>query len=71
MPDIITHYYVQRMKCAGCIAAANKALAEVHGFERAEFDLKVGEATVNGDVDPQAICQALTQAGYPAVVKAG
>ena len=69
MADTITHYYVQGMKCAGCIAAANKALAEVLGFESAEFDLQAGEATIHGDVDPQAVCQALTQAGYPAVVR--
>ena len=69
MPETITRYYVQGMKCGGCIAAANKALAEVLGFESAEFDLKAGEAVVHGDVDPQAVCQALTQAGYPAVVK--
>jgi len=69
MTDTITHYYVQGMKCGGCITAANKALAEVMGFVRAEFDLKAGEATVYGDVDPQVVCQALAQAGYPAVVK--
>ena len=64
-----TKYYVQRMKCGGCIDTANKALAEVAGFESAEFDLSAGTAVVQGDVDPQAVCQSLTNAGYPAVVK--
>lgn len=64
-----TNYYVQKMKCGGCIDAANKALADVVGFESAEFDLAAGTAVVQGDVDPQAVCQALTAAGYPAVVK--
>ncbi|WP_455204651.1 heavy-metal-associated domain-containing protein [Kaarinaea lacus] len=64
-----TQYFVQGMKCDGCIANANTALAQVTGFEKADFDLNQGTATIEGDVDPQAVCQALTQAGYPAVVK--
>lgn len=64
-----TQYYVQGMKCGGCIEAGNKALAEVNGFESAEFDLATGTAVVQGDVDPQAVCMALSNAGYPAVVK--
>lgn len=69
MSEIKTKYFVQAMKCGGCIETANKALAEVTGFESAEFDLEAGTALVQGDVDPQAVCQALTAAGYPAVVK--
>jgi len=64
-----TQFFVQGMKCNGCIANANKALAEVPGFESAQFDLQQGTAEVQGDVDPQAVCQALAGAGYPAVVK--
>jgi copper chaperone CopZ len=64
-----TQFFVKGMKCDGCIAAANKALGELPGFENAEFDLKEGIAVVRGDVDPQAVCQALTDTGYPAVVK--
>lgn len=66
-----TQYFVQGMKCNGCIANANKALTEVPGFEAAQFDLKQGTAIVHGEVDPQAVCHALTGAGYPAVVKSG
>ena len=64
-----TQYFVQGMKCDGCIANANKALAEVPGFKNAQFDLKQGVAVVEGEVDPQAVCHALAGAGYPAVVK--
>jgi Cu+-exporting ATPase len=64
-----TAFYVQGMKCNGCITTAEKALQDVYGFESAEFDLAEGTAKITGDVDPQAVCQALTQAGYPAVVK--
>ena len=71
MSAIQTNYYVQGMKCGGCIETANKALADVLGFEGAEYDLQAGTAVVAGNVDPQAVCQALTAAGYPAVVKSG
>ncbi len=64
-----TQYYVQAMKCDGCIENGNKALTEVVGFENAKFDLAAKTAVVQGNVDPQAVCQALSAAGYPAVVK--
>jgi copper chaperone CopZ len=64
-----THYYVKGMKCGGCIAKAREALAQVPGFESADFDLKEGTGVVRGDVDPQAAAQALAGVGYPAVVK--
>jgi copper chaperone len=66
-----TQYHVQGMKCDGCIASAREGLAALPGFESAEFDLQAGVATVQGDVDPQAVCLALTERGYPAVVKSG
>ena len=64
-----TNFYVQGMKCDGCIATGKKALADIPGVESAEFDLASGTAVVIGDIDPQAVCQALTSAGYPSVVK--
>lgn len=69
MSETTTEFFVQGMKCGGCISAAEKALAGVPGFVSAEFDLEAGTAKVIGDVDPQTICQVLTEAGYPAVVK--
>ncbi len=63
-----TRFHVQGMKCGGCVTRANEALQSLPGFEAAEFDLKAGSALVKGAVDPQAVCAALTQAGYPAVV---
>lgn len=69
MSAVKTQFYVQGMKCQGCIDAANDALSQLPGFVSAEYDLAAGEAVVSGDVDPQAVCQALTEKGYPAVVK--
>lgn len=65
----VIHFYVQNMKCDGCIKKANEALQTVQGFESAEFDLKQGTATVTGAVDPQSVIATLTETGYPAVVK--
>ncbi len=69
MSETITEFFVQGMKCGGCIGNAEKALVGVPGFVSAEFDLDAAIARVVGEVDPQAVCQALTEAGYPAVVK--
>jgi copper chaperone CopZ len=69
MAEQRTEYFIQGMKCDGCIAAANEALAQVPGFVSAQFDLAQGVGVVVGDVDPQSVCQALTEKGYPAVVK--
>lgn len=67
--DIHTSFYVQGMKCGGCISKAREAIKDIPGMESAEFDLTSGTGVVIGDVDPQAVIQALTAAGYPAVVK--
>lgn len=64
-----TQYFVTGMKCDGCIKRANAALKDLPGFESAEFNLTEGTAVIAGDVDPQAVAQALTETGYPATVK--
>ncbi len=69
MSDTKTEFYVTGMTCNGCIKKANEALSQIQGFESAEFDLEQGTAEIVGAIDPQAATQALTDAGYPAVVK--
>lgn len=71
MSSTQTKYFVEKMKCDGCITTCKNALKDVVGVEDTEFDLQTGTAVVTGDVDPQAVCQALTAAGYPAVVNSG
>ncbi|MDH5324511.1 MAG: heavy-metal-associated domain-containing protein [Gammaproteobacteria bacterium] len=63
-----TRLHVEGMKCGGCIANATKALENLPGFEKAEFDLAQGQALIFGDIDPQAACQALKAVGFAAVV---
>ena len=60
-----THYSVQRMKCGGCIAKATAALSGLPGYISAEFDLKSASVVVQGNVDPQAVVDALNKVGYP------
>jgi len=64
-----TQFIVSNMKCQGCVDAATSAVKQVHGAESVSIDLEAGTAQVVGDIDPQAVCQALSEAGYPAVVK--
>lgn len=64
-----TQFYVSGMKCAGCAANVKQALEAMDGITVAEVDLEAGVAKTQGDVDPQAACQVLAEAGYPSVVK--
>ena len=64
-------YRVSGMKCGGCIAKATEALSKLPGYVSAEFNLKSGSAAVKGDVNAQAVVNALTKAGYPAEVDEG
>ena len=66
-----TRYKVSGMKCGGCIAKATEALSKLPGYVSAEFDLKSGSAAVKGDVETQAVVNALTKVGYPAEVDEG
>ena len=60
---------VEGMTCGGCVKKATEAVSQVQGFESAEFDLEAGTASISGAIDPQAAAQAMTEAGYPSVVK--
>ncbi len=69
--SVETKYKVSGMKCGGCIAKATEALSKLPGYVSAEFDLKSGSAAVKGDVDTQAVINALTKVGYPAEADEG
>jgi copper chaperone len=67
--EVKTQFYVTGMTCEGCVKKATEAVSKIQGFENSEFDLEAGTAMIEGDIDPQAAAQALTEVGYPAVVK--
>ncbi|MDH3407713.1 MAG: cation transporter, partial [Gammaproteobacteria bacterium] len=52
-------------------AKATEAVSKLPGYQACAFDLKTATAVVTGSVDPQAVVQALNQAGYPAEVVNG
>lgn len=69
MSEVQHHFEVQGMKCGGCIERAKKALAELPGFQSAEFDLQASTALVKGNIAPALVSQTLTKMGYPAKLK--
>lgn len=71
MNDIITRFYVHGMDSDECAGPISEALRQVSGVADVQLDLAQGVASVTGDIDPQAVCHVLAQAGYPAVVKSG
>jgi hypothetical protein len=64
-----TRFYVSGIKSENSLNNANKSLQPLPGFESAEFNAEEGTAIVYGDIDPQAVCFLLNEAGFPAVVK--
>ena len=69
MSTIQTQFHVSGMTCDDCVRNATEAALKVTGVESATFDLSSASGSVVGDCDPQAVCLALTEAGFPSVVK--
>ena len=67
--SVETEFYISGLTCDGCVKTAKGALSSITGFEDAEIDLRQGTMKVKGDVDPQAIAEAMASVGYGAVVK--
>ena len=56
------------MTCNHCVAHTKKALEAVPGVEKVEVTLDPGAAVVEGNADPQALIEAVKEAGYQAEV---
>src|SRR5690606_20826083 len=52
--------------CASCVRTIEKALSSVPGVERASMNLADHSAHVQGNVDPQALIDAVEAVGYGA-----
>ncbi|TVR09500.1 MAG: heavy-metal-associated domain-containing protein [Salinarimonadaceae bacterium] len=61
---------VEGMGCGGCVAAVEKIVLRVDPGAKAQVDLAAGEARIEGEAAPEAVCEALAQAGYPASPRA-
>lgn len=64
-----TQFFITKMKCAGCVENATNAIKKVNGVEAVTIDLESEVGKVGGNIDPQAVCFALGEAGFPSVVK--
>ncbi|WP_198245024.1 heavy metal translocating P-type ATPase [methane-oxidizing endosymbiont of Gigantopelta aegis] len=59
------------MSCAGCVGAVEGALKQVPGVESVNVNFANHTATVQGNVDPEQLKQAVQEAGYDAAVMEG
>jgi P-type Cu2+ transporter len=60
------------MKCAGCVSAVERQLTQYPGVKSACVNLATEIAVVeteNGEVDPEALAQRLTSAGFPSQLR--
>ena len=57
---------VEGMSCGHCEQSVEEALEGVSGVERASADRESESATVEGDADPDALVNAVSEAGYDA-----
>ncbi|GHF58085.1 copper chaperone [Deinococcus metalli] len=64
-----TELTVSGMTCGHCEKAVTGALKNVPGVQDVRVDLPGGRATVQGDADPQALIQAVTEEGYGAQLR--
>ncbi|WP_299416479.1 heavy metal translocating P-type ATPase [Acaryochloris sp. IP29b_bin.148] len=71
-PQTATVLSVSGMKCAGCVRAVEKRLQQQPGVSRAVVNLVTEQAAVEyvpQAVDPNALAQLLTTAGFPSQVR--
>lgn len=59
---------VEGMSCGHCEQTVEEALLSVEGVTTAEADSEASSATVNGDVEPASLVEAVSDAGYAAHV---
>lgn len=57
-------YRIEGMACPHCQATVTKALSSLSGAENVTVDLSSGTATVIGDVSPEAVKEAVYNAGF-------
>ncbi len=69
IPDTVQHLAVDGMRCAGCVAAVEKALGAVPGVAEASVNFADRSATVKGRADAASLVAAVKAAGYQASVK--
>lgn len=59
-------FKVDGMACSHCSGRVEATIKSLPGVENVNVDLASGTATVEGNVDPAIVTEAVTAAGYPA-----
>ena len=67
----MTQFNITGMSCAACVARVEKAVNAVDGVNSCSVSLLTNSMGVEGNVDPQKIISAVTEAGYGANLKDG
>lgn len=62
---------IEGMMCEGCANTVKEALSKVPGVTDVEVNLKKGTATVQGEVEDEALVKAVVDAGFRGTVKHG
>ncbi|MDY6221478.1 MAG: heavy metal translocating P-type ATPase [Candidatus Alectryocaccobium sp.] len=62
----MTQYTVKGMSCAACQARVEKAVNSAEGVDNAVVNLLTNSMTVEGDAAPEAVIEAVRNAGYDA-----
>ena len=57
-------YKVSGMTCGHCAQTVTRAVEALPAVERALVDLKLGEMSIEGDAEEQAIRRVIADAGY-------
>ncbi len=55
---------IEGMSCEHCAKVVKEALSRLPGVEAVEVELQAGEARLAGSPDPEAVRQAVEEAGY-------
>lgn len=66
MSENVVRLSIGGMSCAGCVAAVENALRSVDGVEEATVNLGERTARVEGEVESEALVEAVKTAGYDA-----
>lgn len=63
----MTSVKIKGMSCQHCVASTTKALEALPGISDVQVDLDKGEARFQGDIDHQAIKDAIAKIGFEVV----
>ena len=58
---------IKGMSCQHCVASTRKALEAIPGIDQVNVDLEKGEASIAGEVDLQAVREAIAAIGFEVI----